>query len=427
MDKALLKRAAIESVALMLAVVTLSFALREYRVAMISASNLDDADASVFMEEDYSGDTFAVLTGKTDEDGAVELSDPGLAAKESGYPGLMKEADREIINGLGEQFLIIRKPLGDKMTIEIDDLYLTKSISIIINGHGDTVMDAGFIGRGKKGEFFVGEPICSETEEIRMSSDGMPETVTTKNYGNDPVHQITVTGFSDPCSGGYGTRILIGLDDVYANNVLEDENYYYICLKDPVDEYDKILVIDAGHGGKDAGAIAKDGHTYEKDLNLKILLLLKDMLDKEDIKVYYTRLTDETVYLRPRVGLANATGCDMFISIHCNSNEVSSPNGMEILYYDTTFKNINSKDLASIFSDEIAGVIPLQKRGLVKKQKDDIFILENALVPAMIIETGYLSNSRDFKYLIDENNMEDIARGIYRGIMRAYEEYDKEF
>ena len=66
--------------------------------------------------------------------------------------------------------------------------------------------------------------------------------------------------------------------------------------------YDRILVIDAGHGGLDSGAVSKDGRIYEKNLNLGIILALKELLDKENIKVYYTRIQDNKVYLRPRVG-----------------------------------------------------------------------------------------------------------------------------
>jgi N-acetylmuramoyl-L-alanine amidase len=151
-------------------------------------------------------------------------------------------------------------------------------------------------------------------------------------------------------------------------------------------------------------------------------LALKELLDKENIKVYYTRTSDDTVFLRPRVTLANAVDCDYFISIHCNSNEVSSPNGTEVLCYDTEFNNVSSKELAKLFSDELGKTIELRNRGIVLKKRKEIFIMDKAEIPMILIEMGYLSNSMDLSYLIDQQNQKTIALGIYNGIMKAFDE-----
>ena len=128
------------------------------------------------------------------------------------------------------------------------------------------------------------------------------------------------------------------------------------------------------------------------------------------------------MFLRPRVTLANAVDCDYFISIHCNSNEVTGPNGTEVLYYDTEYKGVKASELASIFADEISKTIPLINRGIVEKSGDDIFIMKKAQVPSILIEVGYMSNIYDMSYLSDSENRKAVAQGIYNGIIRAYAE-----
>lgn len=421
MDKKLLKSAAIQSLALMLAVVTLSFAMERYRIILISAGNSSEdhiARAKELQQGEASHNNIGEDSGNSqaEEDNALaeELRDGGLI-------GLFEASNKEIIDRLGERFIIIKKPSGNNYGISLEDLYITKAIRLTLSGSGN--FDSSFIGRQNSNSFFTDEPEYTEYETYHTTDDEAVETVINLDYGMDIVHGITINNRPLNATGEYEAEILLELDDVYVHTIEEDENYYYISLQEPAKVYERVLVIDAGHGGKDVGAISKDGQ-YEKDINLQLLLSLKELLDKEDIKVYYTRLSDDTVYLRPRVELANSVECDMFISIHCNSNNVSGPNGTEILYYDTSFGSINSYRLAQIFSDEISRAVPLIKRGLYLKKNDDIFILNNAAVPAVLIETGYLSNSYDLNYLLSEENRRAAASGIFNGIMKAYEEMD---
>jgi N-acetylmuramoyl-L-alanine amidase len=272
-------------------------------------------------------------------------------------------------------------------------------------------------------DFFLGDPVY--TEVITQETDdvnGAIKEVTTRDYGKDISRGITFTNITDSETGLPKIEILIELDSVYAYTIYEDDNYFFIDLRKPSEVYDKILVIDPGHGGKDAGALSKNEMYYEKNINLGIVLALKELLDKENIKVYYTRTADDTVFLRPRVTLANAVDCDYFISIHCNSNEVSSPNGTEVLYYDTEFNSVPSEELAKLFSDELGKTIELRNRGIVLKHSKEIFIMDKAEVPLILIEMGYLSNSMDLNYLINQQNQKTIAQGIYNGIMKAFKE-----
>ncbi|CRZ33229.1 N-acetylmuramoyl-L-alanine amidase [Herbinix hemicellulosilytica] len=418
MDKNLLRKAALQSVALMLSVIMLSYAVRQYSSVTISASYAQDkavyVDPDKENNKDYTEKYDAKNPNMDDNEQTAEDARIVLTGVKSGVKD-------DIIEQLGEQFLIIRKPLGEGLRIQLEDLYLNKQLKIIISGYTKESPDQNFIARVYRDEVFLGEPKHAEAENSSPEEDGTYSSTVIKYYGNDPVNSINI----ENKTGLYGFNvheIVLQLNHVYAHILFEDENYYYIDLRRPKEVYDKILVIDAGHGGKDPGAISKDEKIYEKDINLKIMHELKELLDKDNIKVYYTRTIDETIYLRPRVTLANEVECDFFISIHCNSSDYTGPNGTEILYYNHENGNIKTKDLAKILSDELSKTVSLKSSGVMEMKDDDIFILANAKVPAVIIETGYISNINDLDYLQSQSGQQDIAIGIYNGIWRAYDE-----
>ena len=94
----------------------------------------------------------------------------------------------------------------------------------------------------------------------------------------------------------------------------------------------KTVVIDPGHGGKDPGALGKTSSTHEKHLVLKISRLLGQKIQNAypDVKVVYTRNTDVFVELKERVNVAKRNNADLFISMHCNSNDSSQPYGASV-------------------------------------------------------------------------------------------------
>lgn len=415
MEKVLLKRIAIQSVTFMFLVIMSSYALQRYQSITIEASDKLANNAVVSLtpspapsREDASADS-------------VKLSSDN---RHPYFQGSMEAVDLNIINQLGNRYLIIKKPEGPSISLALEDLFITKSIRITLTGLAKDEISSEMIGRVQMNEIFIGEPIYTEiTTNSSESLDGIKEPVITKDYGNDIVHGITIDTLYNDTQDEFIADVLIALDNVYVHMVQEDDNYYYIDLKHPRDVYDKILVIDAGHGGKDAGALSKEEKYYEKDINLDILLHLKERLDQESIKVYYTRLSDEKIFLRPRVDLANAVDCDFFISIHSNASTASSPNGTEILYYDRAVKGVKLKEFAQVFSTEIGKSISIINRGLVQKKENEIFILKNAFVPAIIIEVGYMTNNSDMLYLSNRANRKSAAEGIYNGIMVAYETF----
>lgn len=419
MDKLLLKKAAIQSLALMIAVVTSSFALQQEGAVSISAN--DDIKKSSISPYEMAGLLpFKDIILPTLPDDRSE--EPKVYPIAKNLTELDAQIDQGIKEKLGDNYLVIKKPEEDGISMTLEDLYVSHSIRLDITGMQTNDMNSDMILRVRGSDFFAGVPKYKELITVEANEDGTQKEVVTKDFGTDFCHNVVITAERVADTGYYNVRILLELDSVYSYNVYEDINYFYIDLRKPSDVYDKILVIDAGHGGKDAGALSEDEQIYEKNINLGILLQLKELLDQENIKVYYTRTADDTVFLRPRAALANSVDSDYFISIHCNTSEVTYPNGTEVLYYDNYFKGVSAKSLADIFCEEIVNQCKLNKRGLVLKQSGDIFIMDQAKVPTILIEVGYLSNHEDLNYLSKPEKQKEIAKGIYNGIMRAYNE-----
>ncbi len=413
MDKTLLKKAALQSVALMLVVLTSSFALKQYQAVSIEA-------VSRYAKAATSDNTDALQSMANTQTTQPDTAQPVIELTQ--VQKLLTGADPDILKQLGDNYLVIKKPAGSQLSLSLKDIYINKSIQLTLTGMEDKELTSLNISRIRGEEIFNGDPKYTETTATQTDEDGNSKEVVTRDYGEDISHGITITAKQADAAGEYTAQILMELDSVYVYTIYEDTAYYYINLQKPSEVYDKILVIDAGHGGKDGGAVSKNGKYFEKNMNLAILLELKKLLDKEDIKVYYTRTSDSTVYLRPRVELANAVDCDYFISIHCNSNLVTSPNGSEVLYYNNEFKGVRALDLAKLFSKELGNTIPLENKGTVERHYEDIYIMDKSKVPMILIEVGYLSNNKDLNYITQPEGQKAIAQGIYNGIMKAYEE-----
>lgn len=211
---------------------------------------------------------------------------------------------------------------------------------------------------------------------------------------------------------------------LYEPVLFEAEDAYYISLLEPYKAFDKIVVIDAGHGGMDEGTSSMDGRHVEKDYTLLIVKRIRKILEKENVKVYYTRMADKEVSKRDRTRLANRLQADVFVSIHCNASSVgdSTAYGMETLYSKRKFaqKKLTSKRLAQIILDQMGEETGLRKRGII--QREQLYLLHHANVPTTIVEIGYMSNKDDLKYIKKESGQQEIAQGICNGIMRALEE-----
>ena len=218
-----------------------------------------------------------------------------------------------------------------------------------------------------------------------------------------------------------GVWLLFELTDIYECRSILENNYLYVEFVHPREIHDKIVVIDVGHGGKDAGWETET--LKEKTLTLDIAVRLKEKLDATDIKVYYTRMDDSDPSEEERIYLANAVKADMFISIHAGFDEEdASIYGTRVFYNSSFFiPGFGSVELADVLEREVVTSISGKGLGLFASDTEE-YILQNASVPAVVLQVGYLSNKQEVILLQKEDYRQRIADGIYNAILKAYSE-----
>lgn len=175
----------------------------------------------------------------------------------------------------------------------------------------------------------------------------------------------------------------------------------------------KIIVIDPGHGGKDGGTNGVKTEALEKDLNLKVALLLEKKLLDEGAIVILTRRSDIFLSLEERVSIAQEANADLFISIHHNRYDTSSMNGTITFYYDEGIE----KELASKIQAELVKENGMKDLG---ERFGDYYVLRENRVPGVIVELGFLSNPKDEAKLISPEIQEKEAEGIKNGIISFF-------
>ncbi len=267
--------------------------------------------------------------------------------------------------------------------------------------------------------------------DITIESDVLSQliVVTLKGIGHDYYYEHPLLGSSDHIDNlMLGGEQDVGIIEITTDEVYEvrweiRDSWLYLDFVPPGELYEKVLVIDAGHGGGQPGAI-KLG-VQEKDLDLAIVLELKALLDQHtNWKVYYTRIEDADISLDRRVQLANKSHANLFISIHNNSTtsgEMSDYNGTEVLYDEKKpEEGFSSKRLAEICLEETVAAAGSRNLGLSKG--NSIYIIRTSQVPAALVEVGFMTNEEELAKLNSPEYQKLIAQGIYQGIIRALEE-----
>lgn len=179
----------------------------------------------------------------------------------------------------------------------------------------------------------------------------------------------------------------------------------------------KVIVIDPGHGGKDSGTIGFSGN-YEKDINLQISKKLSKKLKSMGYKIVLTRDNDEYIDNLVRAEIANNKRARVLVSVHCNSLENNSTvDGIQVLYYpdrESTVDNLNNNELAQIMLSSLIDGTGAKDRGMV--EREDLIVLNQTKMPAILIECGFLSNENEERLLLADdyqNKMVDlIADGL---------------
>jgi len=170
----------------------------------------------------------------------------------------------------------------------------------------------------------------------------------------------------------------------------------------------KRIWLDAGHGGKDSGAVGCCGRV-ESDVVLCYALELEVELGRRGYEVCMSRRNNEFVELYDRCLWANNFRANVFLSLHCNDNEGIPASGFEVWYYPRSSQGV---DLASSLSIALErGCVGLKNRGIKQAR---FTVLKYTTMPACLVELGFLNNQRDFKIITERMrcNVNALANGI---------------
>lgn len=218
------------------------------------------------------------------------------------------------------------------------------------------------------------------------------------------------------------TTIWVNAKRIFAYNVTEDNDYYYIQAIEPKQKYQRIVIVDPGHGAEDNGSSGNG--LIEKNLTIDIAMRLMTLIERDGyIKAYATRLTDVKPSRPERAEFANNLG-DIFTSIHINSSKNSpEPNGTEVFYYPHTNDSsigFSSQSMADTVHKELLGALGSVDRK-VKKEPYDVLTLTK--IPAVLCEIGFISNPEEASKLASEAYRQKAAEGIYKGLLETFGRY----
>ncbi len=206
-------------------------------------------------------------------------------------------------------------------------------------------------------------------------------------------------------------------------NLFTDKSMVFLFDK-PSCLFDKIIVLDAGHGGEDPGT--QHGGYNEKDLNFMIVYTYcRALFDESDIKVFYSRYTDYLVPLHDRPTLPARVEADFFVSVHHNSVYSTLKNGTEV-YYSVkntgNFNGLNSATMAAMFLNNLVSTLKTEKNGTFGA-RNYVVVSEENDVPAVLLEIGYMSNPGELKRLVKASFQKKVAKIIFKTVKQIYATY----
>ncbi len=215
---------------------------------------------------------------------------------------------------------------------------------------------------------------------------------------------------------GGNTTLRFHQNRISAYEVTDEGDTYAIHVKNPKEVYDKVLLLDAGHGGKDPGTSGNG--MVEKNLNLTIVQKINQKLQGSGIKVYLTRDSDVYPENSERAKTANDIA-DLMVSIHINSGPETA-NGTETLYQVHANDNgarLTSKQLAEILQGKVVSATGNTNRGA--RLRTDVLILNRTTVPAVIVEVIFITNTGDALKISNPAYQDQVAQAIADGIQEA--------
>lgn len=209
------------------------------------------------------------------------------------------------------------------------------------------------------------------------------------------------------------------------------KHYRYKAIASFLPRLTKVIILDAGHGGIDPGAVSKGG-AKEKDINLAIASYLKEYLEESGASVIMTRMEDKGLYssegssrqkktqdLKRRKEIIKESRGDLFITIHLNSFPQSQYYGAQTFY---SKDNSLGKLLAEKIQEEFINTLDKENKRTALA-KEDVYIIKGLDIPTVLVECGFLSNPAEEKLLQKSSYQKKVAWAIYMGIQNYFSQY----
>ncbi|MGI6144032.1 MAG: N-acetylmuramoyl-L-alanine amidase [bacterium] len=180
----------------------------------------------------------------------------------------------------------------------------------------------------------------------------------------------------------------------------------------------KVIMLDAGHGGSDPGALGSTYGTREKDVVLPITLKTAALLEAQGATVILTRQQDTSISLEARVNLSNSRQPHIFVSIHADYNYNPAISGSTVYYSSANPRSSESYRLGTLIMDSLEENVGLRRVGV---RDSRYYVLRNNTVPAVLVETAFLSYQPEEALLRQDHFQQQVAEAIARGIIRYFQ------
>ncbi|WP_051314938.1 peptidoglycan-binding protein [Alteribacter aurantiacus] len=185
----------------------------------------------------------------------------------------------------------------------------------------------------------------------------------------------------------------------------------FISFRSPAS---KTIVIDAGHGGSDPGAVAFG--FQEKDIVLDVAHIVNNIMEGTDIQVVLTRTGDYFIELEDRVKIAHDSGADAFVSIHANAFGQESVHGTET-YWNNNHQSADSRALAEAIQERLISKLGTQDRGV---KEANFHVIRHTQVPSVLVELGFITNRQEAERMQTAAFKQAAAEAIKEGVMNFY-------
>lgn len=190
-------------------------------------------------------------------------------------------------------------------------------------------------------------------------------------------------------------------------------------INNPSIDLDKkvTVIIDAGHGGTDKGAI--NGDVKEKDLNLALAKRIKELNANSDIEIVLSRDADKTLAVKDRTVFADNVKADLFISLHTSASPNNNNQGIEVYIgkNNTAYAN-ESMHMATLLLNHLKNIYTTDKT--IKKREQTVYVLDKNNRPSVLLESGYITNEKDKLFFSQKANQDKVAKAILRAIEDYY-------